>query len=47
MFMALLDAERKVKFATSDTVHEITKMGLMMPKSREEFGKEDKDDSEK
>lgn len=42
MFMELLDAERKVKFATSETVHEITKMGLMMPKSENiVFGSEE------
>jgi hypothetical protein len=46
LLMNLLDAQRMAKFATSETVHEITKMGLMMPKSREEFGKEDEDDSE-
>ena len=46
LLMDLLDAQRMAKFATSETVHEITKMGLMMPKSREEFGKEDKDDPE-
>jgi hypothetical protein len=33
LLMDLLDAQRKARFATSDTVHEITKMGLMMPKS--------------
>lgn len=34
LMMDLLDAQRMAKFATSETVHEITKMGLMMPKSQ-------------
>lgn len=44
--LAMLDAQRMAEFATSETVNEITKMGLMMPKSKEEFGKEDENDSE-
>jgi len=47
LLMALLDAQRMARFATSETVHEITKMGLMMPKTREEFGKEDNPEEQK
>jgi hypothetical protein len=36
LLMDLLDGERKVRFATSDKVNEITKMGLQMPKSPSE-----------
>lgn len=32
LVLDLLNAERKVKFATSERTNEITKMGLMMPK---------------
>lgn len=32
LMLDLLNAERKVKFATSERTNEITKMGLMMPK---------------
>jgi len=35
LVMGLLDAKRKAKFATSDKVNEITKMGLQMPKSED------------
>jgi hypothetical protein len=43
--LIILDEDRKAAFATSERTNEITKMGLQMPKSREEFGKEDEDDS--
>ncbi len=33
----LLNEQRKAIFATSDKVNEITKMGLQMPKSEDEF----------
>lgn len=37
----LLNEKRKALFATSDKVNEITKLGLQMPKAREEFGKDE------
>ena len=43
LLMDILDARRKATFATSEKVNEITKMGLMMPKSKSE---EDLDDEE-
>lgn len=33
----LLNEQRKAKFATSERVNEITKMGLQMPKAEDEF----------
>ena len=33
----LLNEQRKAKFATSEKVNEITKMGLQMPKAEDEF----------
>lgn len=33
----LLNEHRKAKFATSEKVNEITKMGLQMPKAEDEF----------
>jgi len=35
LIMGLLDMKRKARFATSDKVNEITKMGLQMPKSED------------
>lgn len=37
LVMAILDEKRKALFATSEKVNEITKMGLMMPKSTDEY----------
>jgi hypothetical protein len=39
----LLNEQRKAKFATSERVNEITKMGLQMPKAEDEFYGEDSD----
>jgi len=36
LFMDLLQGRRKVLFATSEKVNEITKMGFMLPKSKKE-----------
>ena len=36
LFMDLLHGRRKVLFATSEKVNEITKMGFMLPKSAKE-----------
>lgn len=41
LILALLHEKRKALFATSERVNEITKMGMQMPKAREEFGKDD------
>lgn len=41
LVMRLLQEKRKALFATSEKVNEITKMGLQMPKAREEFGKDE------
>lgn len=41
LIMDLLNAERKARFATSEKVNEITKMGLQMPKAEDEFFKSD------
>jgi hypothetical protein len=47
LLMDLLDAERKAAFASSDKVNEITKMGLMMPKTLTQYeGAEDIEDIE-
>ena len=35
LIMGLLDMTRKARFATSERVNEITKMGLQMPKSED------------
>lgn len=35
LLLALLDVQRKARFATSDKVNEITKMGLQMPKGED------------
>ncbi len=40
---ALLNEQRKAKFATSEKVNEITKMGLQMPKAEDEFYGSDTD----
>lgn len=37
LFMDLLHGRRKVLFATSEKVNEITKMGMQMPKAEDEF----------
>ena len=37
LILDLLDMTRKAKFATSEKVNEITKMGLQMPKAEDEF----------
>jgi hypothetical protein len=37
LIMFLLNEQRKAIFATSEKVNEITKMGLMMPKSTDAF----------
>ena len=37
LFMDLLNGRRKVFFATSEKVNEITKMGMQMPKAEDEF----------
>ncbi len=39
----LLNEQRKAKFATSERVNEITKMGLQMPKAEDEFYGTDSD----
>ncbi len=39
----LLNEQRKAKFATSEKVNEITKMGLQMPKAEDEFYGSDTD----
>jgi hypothetical protein len=39
LILAMLDVLRKSKFATSEKVNEITKMGLQMPKAEDEFFK--------
>ena len=39
----LLNEQRKAKFATSEKVNEITKMGLQMPKAEDEFYGSDPD----
>ena len=39
----LLNEQRKAKFATSERVNEITKMGLQMPKAEDEFYGSDSD----
>lgn len=39
LMLAVLDVLRKSRFATSEKVNEITKMGLQMPKSEDEFFK--------
>ena len=39
----LLNEQRKAKFATSERVNEITKMGLQMPKAEDEFYGKDPD----
>lgn len=36
-FMDYLDGKRKVLFATSERVNEVSKMGLQMPKARSEI----------
>ena len=38
LVLDLLDVTRKARFATSEKVNEITKMGLQMPKAEDEFG---------
>ena len=35
LLLAILDVQRKARFATSDKVNEITKMGLQMPKGED------------
>jgi hypothetical protein len=42
----LLNEQRKAIFATSEKVNEITKMGLQMPKSEEDFFRSDENVSE-
>ena len=37
LVLDLLDMTRKARFATSERVNEITKMGLQMPKAEDEF----------
>jgi len=37
LVMSLLNVKRQALFATSDKTNEITKMGLQMPKSEDEF----------
>ena len=37
LMMGLLDVTRKARFATSEKVNEITKMGMQMPKAEDEF----------
>lgn len=43
----LLNEQRKAKFATSEKVNEISKMGMQMPKAEQEFygSSEDDDDT--
>jgi len=43
LFMDLLHGRRKVLFATSEKVNEITKMGLQMPKAEYEYFGDDED----
>lgn len=35
LLLAILDVQRKARFATSDKVNEITKMGMQMPKGED------------
>jgi len=37
LVLDLLDMTRKARFATSEKVNEITKMGMQMPKAEDEF----------
>jgi len=37
LMLAILDVLRKSRFATSEKVNEITKMGLQMPKAEDEY----------
>jgi len=43
LMFAILDVLRKSRFATSEKVNEITKMGLQMPKAEDEFYGTDED----
>lgn len=42
LIMELLNVQRQAKFATSDKVNEITKMGLQMPKAEDIISSFDK-----
>ena len=42
--MGLLDVKRKAKFATSEKVNEITKMGMQMPKAEDIISDFDEDE---
>lgn len=37
LLLEILNVQRKARFATSEKVNEITKMGLQMPKAEDEF----------
>jgi len=37
LMKAILNEQRKARFATSEKVNEITKMGMQMPKAEDEF----------
>ena len=43
LVMGLLDVTRKARFATSERVNEITKMGMQMPKAEDEYFGSDND----
>lgn len=44
LLKALLNEKRKALFATSEKVNEISKLGLQMPKAKEEFGKDEEEE---